>query len=78
LLRRTIGRDSIICKGKRFSYSRQRRGQSPIQWVREGVTLSEIKQPGRETNHSLPSYAGVKNGEAIPQFFMRLHGVIIN
>jgi hypothetical protein len=39
--------------------------QPPIQWVREGSLSLEVKQPGRETDHSLPSSATVKNGGAI-------------
>jgi hypothetical protein len=34
--------------------------QLPIQWV-SGTLSTGIKQPERETNHCLPSNAGVKN-----------------
>jgi hypothetical protein len=37
----------------------------PIQWVPR-VLSSGIKLPGRETDHSPPSSADVKNGGAIP------------
>jgi hypothetical protein len=34
--------------------------QSPIQWV-PGAFSPEVKRPGREADHSLPSSAEVKN-----------------
>jgi hypothetical protein len=38
--------------------------QPPIQWV-SGAISSEVKQPGREADHSPQSSAEVKNGRAI-------------
>jgi hypothetical protein len=38
--------------------------QPPIKWV-PGAISSGAKQPGSETDHSLPSSADVKNGGAI-------------
>jgi hypothetical protein len=39
--------------------------QTPIQWV-PGALSSWVKRPGRETDHSPPSSAEVRNGGAIP------------
>jgi hypothetical protein len=39
----------------------------PIQWIPKSVFLG-IKRPGRETDHSSPSGAEVKNGAAILSF----------
>jgi hypothetical protein len=39
--------------------------QPHIQWVPE-VLSTDVKRPGREAEHSLPSSAQVKNGGATP------------
>jgi hypothetical protein len=44
--------------------------QPPIQWV-PGTSSPGIKRPKRETGHSLPPIAEVKNGGDIPQPFHR-------
>jgi hypothetical protein len=41
--------------------------QPHIQWVPETLCLG-VKRQGRETDHSTPSSAEVKNGGAIPPF----------
>jgi hypothetical protein len=51
--------------------------QPPIQWIL-GALSSGVKQPGRETNHSLPTSAEVKNTwiyTSTPS--IRLHGVLL-
>jgi hypothetical protein len=48
--------------------------QTPIQWA-PGVLSLGVKPPGREADHSSPSSAGVKNGEAICPLPIHLHGV---
>jgi hypothetical protein len=47
--------------------------QPPIQWV-PGALSPGIKRPERETDHSPPSCAEVKNGGTIPPLPVRLHG----
>jgi hypothetical protein len=37
-----------------------------------------MKRPGREANHSPPSSAEVKNGEAVPPLPIFLHGMVLN
>jgi hypothetical protein len=39
--------------------------QASIQWVARAVSI-EVKQPGREANHSPPSSAEVNNGAIHP------------
>jgi hypothetical protein len=39
--------------------------QPPIQWVL-AILSTRVKKPGRESDHSPPSTAKVKNGGAIP------------
>jgi hypothetical protein len=46
--------------------------------VGTGALSSEVNRPGRETHHSPPSGAEVKNGGAIPPLPIRLHGVVLN
>jgi hypothetical protein len=51
--------------------------QPPIQWVPGALSL-EIKRPGRETDHSPPSGAKVK--ECVELYLhspIRLHGVVL-
>jgi hypothetical protein len=50
--------------------------QPPIQWLPGALSL-EVKRPGRETDHSPPSSAEVK--ECVELYFhspIRLHGVV--
>jgi hypothetical protein len=52
--------------------------QRPMQWVPWALSL-EVKRPGREADHSLPSSAEVKNAwsyTSIPP--IRLHGVVLS
>jgi hypothetical protein len=52
--------------------------QPPIQWVLEALSLG-VKRPGRETDHSPPSTAEVKNAwsyTSTPP--VRLHGVVLS
>jgi hypothetical protein len=60
--------DSVPGRGKRFfsTASRPTLGptQPPVQWVPGALSLG-VKQSGRETDHSPPSSAKVKNGGAI-------------
>jgi hypothetical protein len=52
--------------------------QPPIQWVIRAFSL-EVKQPGREADHSFPSSAEVK--ECVDLYFnspIRLHGVVFS
>jgi hypothetical protein len=41
--------------------------QPPIEWVLEALFLL-VKQQGHEADHSPPSTAEIKNGEALPPF----------
>jgi hypothetical protein len=43
-----------------------------------GALSPEVKQPGREANHSPPSDSEVKNGGAVPPLPERLHGAMLN
>jgi hypothetical protein len=59
-----IGSDSIGTTVKNFYFcmsSRKALGSTepPIQWV-QGALSPEVKQPGRESNHSPPNSAEVK------------------
>jgi hypothetical protein len=62
-------RGSILERGKILfsTASRPALGptQPPIEWV-PGAISPGVKGPGRETDHSPPSSADVKNGGAIP------------
>jgi hypothetical protein len=65
-----------------FLYSRESRPtpeptQPPIQWV-PGALFLGVKRLGREADHSPPSNAEVKNGEAIPPLPPHLHGFVLN
>jgi hypothetical protein len=51
--------------------------QPPIQWI-PGNLFPGLKRGERETDHSLPSSAEVKNVGAIPQLPIRPHGVVLN
>jgi hypothetical protein len=59
------GRDKIFLL---FTISRPALGSKgpPTQWVR-GPISQRVKRPGRETDHSPPSSAEMKNGGAILQ-----------
>jgi hypothetical protein len=64
------GRLSNRGRGKIFLFSTASRSalgpnQPPVQWV-SGAVSPEVKRPGLEADHSPPSSAEVKNGEAIP------------
>jgi hypothetical protein len=50
--------------------------QPSVQWVPGALSLG-VKQLGREADHSSPSSAEVKNGEAIPPLLPRLHGMVL-
>jgi hypothetical protein len=64
------GQGSIHGRAKRCFLTSQRPDQlwgptqPPIQWV-PGPLSPGIKRPGREADHSPPSSAEIKNGEAI-------------
>jgi hypothetical protein len=50
----------------------------PIQWVPEALFLG-VKRPGRETDHSPPSSAEIKEWvELYLHFPIRLHGVVLS
>jgi hypothetical protein len=51
--------------------------QTHIKWV-QGAILLEVKQVGREADHSPPSSAEVKNGGAIPPLPICLYGIVFN
>jgi hypothetical protein len=51
--------------------------QPSIQWIPKAAS-SEVKRPVRESDHSPPSSAEVKNGGAIPPLPIRLRGVMLN
>jgi hypothetical protein len=41
--------------------------------------FTRVKPPGRETDHSLPTSAEVKEGKAMPPFpHACLHGIVLN
>jgi hypothetical protein len=67
----TDGRGLIPGKSNRFFSSPQlpdlllRPTQPPIQWTVGALSLA-VKCPGLEVDHSLPYFAEVKNGTAIP------------
>jgi hypothetical protein len=50
-----------------------RSNQPPIHWGLGALG----KAVGARADHSLPTSAEVKNGGAIPQLFVRLHGVVL-
>jgi hypothetical protein len=43
-----------------------------------GVFSSDVKRPVRQTAHSLPYSAEVKNGGATPPLPLRLRGTVLN
>jgi hypothetical protein len=49
----------------------------PIQWIPGALSLG-IKRPGRETDNSRPSNAGIRIRAAIPPPPINLYGVEIN
>jgi hypothetical protein len=52
--------------------------QSSIQWV-PGTLYPSVKRPGRETDHSPPTNAEVKNAWSCASTpSTRLHGVVLN
>jgi hypothetical protein len=68
----------IHSRGKRFF-------SSPLHpdWLCGSLSLlhngcREVKQLGREADHSPPSSAKVKNGGAIPPLPLHLDGVVLN
>jgi hypothetical protein len=76
------GWGSIPGRGKIFLFSigaksALRPTQIPMQWEL-GVTSQGVKQPGHETDHSLPTSTEVKNGGAIPPLPLCLHGRVLN
>jgi hypothetical protein len=76
------GPDSIPGRGKTFLFSTASRSalgptQPPIQWVPGALSLG-VKQLGHDADHTPPSSAKVKNGEAILHSPTHLHGVVLN
>jgi hypothetical protein len=57
------GRSSIPCRGKRFFSAPQRPDRF---WAHSGALFPGIKRLERETDHSPPFMAEVKNDGAIP------------
>jgi hypothetical protein len=52
--------------------------QPPIQWIPGALSL-EVKRPGREADHSLPSSAEVKNAWSYTSTpAIRLDGVVLS
>jgi hypothetical protein len=53
--------------------------QSPIYWVKgyRGPPFPVLKRPGRESGHSPSSSAEANNGEGIPHYPVRNHGVLL-
>jgi hypothetical protein len=51
--------------------------QPPIQWV-PGALSPRVKRPGRETDHSAPSSAEVKNSGTKTTLLRSLHGMVLN
>jgi hypothetical protein len=49
----------------------------PIQLVPEALPQG-VKRQGLQADHSPPSSADVKNGKAVTQFPIHLHGVVLN
>jgi hypothetical protein len=49
----------------------------PIPWVPLALS-SEVELQGHETDHSLSSSAGVKNGGAIPTLPLCLYGIVLH
>jgi hypothetical protein len=64
----------LIPGSARFLSSPQRLGptQSPIQWVTEALSPG-LKRQWRETDHSPPSSAEIKNGGSIPPHISSWH-----
>jgi hypothetical protein len=54
-----------------------RPAQPPTEWV-PGTIFLRVKWLGREGDHSLPSSAEIKKGEAITPFPVCLHGTVRN
>jgi hypothetical protein len=50
----------------------------PSQSPANGAFYPGVKRPGREADHSLPSSAEVKNGDAMPPLPTCLHGLVLN
>jgi hypothetical protein len=76
------GRGLIPLRDKRFFSTPYRPDQlgaySASYPMSPGSSFFGVKRPGRETDHSPPSSAEVKNGGAIPPLPLRLHGVVLN
>jgi hypothetical protein len=51
--------------------------QAPIQWVPGALSL-EAKRPGRESDHSPPSSADIKNAWSYTSTPPRFHSVVFN
>jgi hypothetical protein len=51
--------------------------QPPVQWV-QGILSPGVKREWREADHSLPSSAEVKNGEAITSLSHTFNGMVLN
>jgi hypothetical protein len=76
------GHSSIPGRSKIFLFSIATRpalrpNQPPIQWVPQALS-SGVKRPGHEADHSPPSSAEVKNGEATSPLSICLHSIVLN
>ncbi|PNF42038.1 hypothetical protein B7P43_G11604, partial [Cryptotermes secundus] len=66
---RMIKEDEVVQAGS---------GVQPISYpMGTGSSFPGVKRPWRETDHSLPNNAEVKNGGAIYNSPIRLHGIVL-
>jgi hypothetical protein len=51
--------------------------QRPLQWL-PGTISPEVKRPGRESDHSPPSSAVIKDGGGIRQLPIHFYGLVLS